>query len=420
MPPASLDVSLPAARLVLLHQQGLLTPPRRAARKADVLACIRRMGLLQIDTIHIVARSPYLVLFSRLGNYEPRWLDQTHSEGRLFEFFSHAMCWLPIEDFPLWRWRALRLPDENATLNWKRNFIWLAKNQSLVEHIIQRIRDEGPLRSADFEPEQRKSGTWWAWKDEKLALELLMYTGRLMIPRRERFQRVYDLSERVLPDWDDSQALDPEEASLELTRRAALALGPATEPWIRDYHRQRQDRTRRALDRLLADGLLLEARIEGLRERAYLSPEMLPLLKKAEAGKLEATHSTLLSPFDPLVWHRLRASQLFGFDYLIECYTPEHKRVYGYFTLPILLRGRLIGRVDAKAHRGEGVFELRALHLEPGLRLSAAELEELARTVQRCADWHRCPQVRVLKTEPPALAARLRSALKSAAAAAES
>ncbi len=413
MAPA-LSISAQAARLMLLHQQGLLEPPKRAAKKADVLACIRRMGLLQIDTIHVVARSPYLVLFSRLGDYEPRWLDQTHASGKLFEFFSHAMCWIPIEDFALWRWRALRLPDENATLQWKRNFQWLAKNEKLVEHIIQRIRDEGPLRSADFEPEERKRGVWWDWKDEKLALELLMYTGRLMIPRRERFQRVYDLTERVLPQWDDAQALSPEASALELTRRSALHLGPATEPWLRDYYRQRQVRSQRAIRELLEEGALLGAQIEGIKEKAYLHRDLLPLLRKAESGKLQATHSALLSPFDPLVWHRLRASQLFGFDYLIECYTPEHKRIFGYFTLPILLRGRLVGRVDAKAHRRDGVFELRALHLEPGVKLDAVDLQDLAGAVQRCADWHATPEVSVLKTDPAALAARLKKALKAA------
>jgi uncharacterized protein YcaQ len=397
---------------MLLHQQGLLTPPVRAAKKTDVLACIRRMGLLQIDTIHIVARSPYLVLFSRLGDYEPRWLDETHAAGKLFEFFSHAMCWIPIEDYRLWRWRALRLPEE-GTLNWKRNFEWLAKNKGLADHIVQRIAAEGPLRSVDFEPEVRKSGTWWSWKDEKLALELLFYTGRLMIPRRERFQRVYDLSERVLPQWRDSMMAAPEEAALELTRRSALLLGPATEPWLRDYFRQRQDRCMSAVRQLQEEGTLLEASIEGIKATAYLHRDLLPLLKKAQAGRLAATHTTLLSPFDPLVWHRQRGSQLFGFDYLIECYTPEHKRIYGYFTLPILRRGRLIGRVDAKAHRKEGVFEVKCLHLETGVKVEAELVNDLAGAISASAHWHGTPDVHVTKTEPAGLRAKLAKAVKA-------
>ena len=409
-----MDISLPAARLLLLSAQGLLKRPARAARKADVLAAIRRMGALQIDTIHIVARSPYLTLFSRLGAYEPRWLDELHAAGKLFEYWAHAACFLPAEDWPLYRGLMLAARQERGGY-WPFVLSWLEKHSEMVELVRGQILKRGPLRSADFERPAgrgpRPASGWWSWKDEKVALEHLFYTGELLVPRREKFQRVYDLRERVMPHWDDAQAIPADEARVALLRKASLALGVATEPWLRDYFRFKRVKCRQALETLLNSGELVPASIEGVKEPAYIHRDALPLLRRAEAGKLAAELTTLLSPFDPLVWHRARATALFGFDYRIECYTLAAKRRYGYFTLPLLHRGALIGRLDPKAHRADGVFEVKALHLEPGVKLDAAALGEVAAAIRQCADWHGTPQVVVRECDPPALAAKLTRAL---------
>jgi uncharacterized protein YcaQ len=406
-----LEVSRSAARALLLNQQGLLAPPARAARKQDVLACIRRMGLLQIDTIHVIARSPYFVLFSRLGAYEPRWLDETHSTGKLFEYWSHAMCWIPAEDWPLWRGLMLHNFREGRT-SWGRIMAWLAKHRDAVDAMHAHIRQCGPVRSSDFDNPHDKGGVWWNWKFEKAALEYSFWHGDLLIPRRERFQRVYDLRERVLPAWDDAHAWSAEEAQLELVRRSAQHLGIATEPWLRDYYRLRQTVCQRCIRTLLERGELLEARIMGVRGTAYLPAHLLPLLKRAGAGRLVPARTALLSPFDPVVWDRNRNRELFDFDYTIEVYTPEHKRVFGYFVLPILHRGELVGRLDPKAHRKDGVFEVRALHLEHAVRLDEPAWDALASAILECAAWHGTPAVRLGTSVPSRAARQLRAAMR--------
>jgi uncharacterized protein YcaQ len=213
----------------------------------------------------------------------------------------------------------------------------------------------------------------------------------------------------VLPDWDDSRAVPAAAARLELLRRSALCLGIATEPWLRDYYRMRQNQCKAAIGMLIDSGELLEARIDGLKAPAYLHPALLPLARKAQAGKLLSSHTALLSPFDPLVWDRRRNRELFGFDYTIEIYTPEAKRKFGYFVLPILHKGELVGRLCPKAHRKEGVFELRAVHLESGVRLEEQDWQAIARAVQNCANWHSTRQLAISATG--STANRLRHAL---------
>jgi uncharacterized protein YcaQ len=403
-------LSLPAVRALLLHQQGLLTPPRKAARKADVLACIRRMKLLQIDTISVVARSPYFVLFSRLGQYEPRWLDELHAAGRLFEYWAHAMCWIPADDWPLF---GSVIEDHRRTgfERWKWSRQWLADNPQVAEHVRQRIRKEGGLRSADFENKGVR-GPWWDWKGEKAALECLFLTGELMIARRAGFQRVYDLTERVVPDWDPARALPREEIHRRFIRNAAFALGAATEPWLRDYYRMMQVDSRAAIAALLGAGELVQVELDGIKGPAYLHRDLLPVARKAEAGKLLPRHTALLSPFDPVVWDRKRLAALFGFDYTISVYTPGHQREHGYFVLPILHQGRLIGRLDPKAHRKEGVFEVRSLHLEAGAGLGPADWDAVALAVAACADWHNTPQVRAGAGNSAGPLGQLRRALR--------
>ena len=184
------------ARLVQLAAQGLLNPPAQPATREDVLTAIRRMGLLQIDTIHVVARSPYFVLFSRLGDYNARWLDELLVDKALFEQWSHAACFIPMEDFPLSR----RLVLDEIRLS---NFAdWGVKNLELINQVLESVRLNGEMRSADFES-KKESGGWWNWKNEKTALEYWLWKGELMVARRDKFQRVYDLTERVLPNWND-------------------------------------------------------------------------------------------------------------------------------------------------------------------------------------------------------------------------
>ncbi len=395
-PDSSPPLTVEAVRLIQLEAQGLLTPPTHPAQKPDVLAAIRRMSALQIDTIHVIARSPYMALWSRLGAYDPAWLDELLAEGALFEYWAHAACFLPIEDYPLYR----RLMLNGQRRGWGDEQAWMREHAGVVEEVLGRIRSKGPVRSADFERKEARSSGWWDWKEEKEALEHLFTAGTLMIARRDKFQRVYDLAERVLPGYDDAQTPSREEMLRELAAKAVRCLGVAKAAWAPDYFRLPKRETAAALGELLEQGRLQTVSVQGWDEPALVHPDNLPLLEAARAGCLQATYTTLLSPFDPLVWDRARARDLFGFDFSIECYLPAARRRYGYYLLPILHQGRLVGRLDAKAHRKEGIFEVKALYLEPEDEPTPGLAAALRDAIQRCADWHETPEVQVTKTEP--------------------
>ena len=395
------------ARALLLAAQGLDRRPAKKATKRDVLNAVRRMGALQIDTIHVVARSPYLVLWSRLGDYESSWLDELLAEGRIFEYWSHEACFLPAEDFPLYRHRMLDAESQG----WHYSRAWVEAHRREVEQLLAYVRERGAVRSADFERADGKAGGWWEWKTEKRALEMLFTAGELMIARRQNFQRVYDLRERVRPDWDDARLPPPAEAARELALKAVRALGVAKARWVADYFRTGKRETLEIVGRLAQEGALLTVGVEGWKEPGLVHPSHRALLERAAAGRLAPELTTLLSPFDPLVWDRARARELFGFDYKLECYTPEPKRRYGYFVLPVLSRGALVGRLDAKAHRREKIFEVRSLHLEPGVRPGASLLSDLASALRDCAAWHATPEVVVRRSEPANVAAELQKFL---------
>ncbi len=406
-----IQLTLKQARALQLAAMGLLTPPRRRANKADVLATIRSMNVLQIDTIHIVARSPYLVLWSRLGDYAPRWLDELLVEGALFEYWSHAACFLPMEDYPNYRRQMLHLEAAGS----ERSALRLAAEPLAHIELVEHVRQNGPVRATDFEHvDGRRGNGWWDWKPDKLRLETLFTAGEIMVKRREKFHRVYDVRDHVLPPHflDDATVPSSDAVNQQWTLAAVKAMGFAPARWIGDYFRHAGRVPRPHPERLVESGELLRIQVEGLPTPAYVHPDHSALLQAASKDKLRSTYSTLLSPFDPLVWDRERALALFNFDYRIECYTPEAKRKYGYFTLPILVRGELVGRLDAKAHRTDGVFEVRALHLEPTVAADDALASDIIDAVVRCANWHQTPTVSVNKATPSSFLPKLRRALK--------
>jgi uncharacterized protein YcaQ len=395
-----------AARAVMVAAQGLDRRPPARATKASVLAAIRRMGALQIDTIHVVNRSPYLVLWSRLGSYEPRWLDELLAERRLFEYWSHEASFLPIEDYPLYRHRMV----EPGSLGWKYSHAWIEQHRRVVDEVLAAIRARGPVRSADFERADGKGGGWWSWKPQKRALELLFTAGELMIVRRERFQRVYDLRERVLRAGSSDSPATHEEALRALAQKAVAALGITTASWVADYFRTAKRATRALVPALAGEGVLVPVAVEGWREPAYVHPSRLRLVERAARGALRPTLTTVLSPFDPLVWDRARTRAVFGFDYRLECYVPAPARRWGYFALPILRRGRLIGRLDAKAHRASGVFEVKTIWLEPDVPASSALVADVAGALRDLAAWHGTPRVVVRRSDPRGVAREVQRA----------
>ncbi|MFZ6844190.1 winged helix-turn-helix domain-containing protein [Undibacterium sp. RuTC16W] len=404
------NLSLTSARALHLAAQGLLEPRHQPATKQDVLQVIREMSALQIDTISVVARSPYLVLWSRLGHYPHTWLEELLEEGKIFEYWSHEACFLPIEDYGWYRHQMIS-PHK---MGWKYNQRWLSENQDQVTRVKQHIKKNGATRSADFERTDGKAGGWWEWKPEKRALEVLFTMGDVMVARRHNFQRIYDLRERVHPTWKDKQhLLSQQDCRQQQVLRAVRALGIAKASWVADYFRMAKLDQRIHPETLAEQGLLLRASVTGWDQPTYVHPDHAGLLERAVAGTLKTTNTRILSPFDPVVWDRKRAIELFGFDYKLECYTPAPKRQYGYFTLPILRNGALIARMDAKAHRKEGRFEIKALHLEPGIRISQALAKDLAKVVEEFASWHACKTIEIVYCNSEQLGALLEALLRA-------
>ncbi len=405
------ELTLHQARCLQLAAQGLLQAPTKSATRAALLTCIERMGLLQIDTIHVVARSPYLVLFSRLGAYPQSWLDEALAKGDVFETWAHEACFAPMGDL-----LAHRVYNREARKHW--GLAHAQKSHALqraeLDKLLAHIRDNGPVKSSDFERADGEGSAWWGWKDEKRWLEALFASGELMVARREKFQRVYDLAERVAPQLavpSDAPAIA--HVQQRFVEQSVAALGITQARWVHDYYRSKPRLKDADLDALVEQGALLRVHVQGWKLPAYVHASQAALLKKALVNKLEATHSALLSPFDPIVWDRERALTLFDFDYRLECYTPEAKRIHGYFVLPILCRGELIGRLDAKAYRAEGVFEVKALHAQAGAAWTEQQIADVAQAIQRCAHWHATPQVKINASRPAKLAVALQRALRA-------
>lgn len=383
------------------------------------------MRILQIDTIHVVARSPYLVLYSRLGDYRPEWLGEWLADGSIFECWAHEACFAPIEDYPCHRQHM-----QNRNGHWSMRIAHHTRRyySKSLETLLEHVRTQGPVKASDFErPKGERGGGWWGWKTEKRSLEALFALGDLMITRRENFHRVYDLTERVLAKpaavrGDGSgvpiaQEPLPDGAAQHrrFTLEAVHALGVTQARWVTDYFRDGRRLKDADLDPFVAAGDLVRVEVDGWPTPGYVHRDHAVVAARAAAGKLRATHTTLLSPFDPVVWDRERAAAMFAFDYRIECYVPEPKRFYGYYVLPILHDGRLVGRLDAKAHRADGVFEIKTLYLEPTETPNRELAAALTPAIRACAKWHATPTVTIGRTTPRPFARVLRAALAAGA-----
>jgi uncharacterized protein YcaQ len=405
-PPVSLSAD--DVRLMTLRAQGFIGT---GGRRGGVPAMLRRLGAVQLDTISVLARSHELVAYARLGPVPRDRIERAYWHPRrpaAFEYWSHAACVLPIEDWPYYafRRRALRA----------RGLRWHQSHQGTCADVLARLRAEGPLTATQLGG-AKNGGAWWDWSDTKIAVEWLLDVGDVICVRREGWRRVYDLPERVLPG--DLLARDPSDAEClaYLAAAAARSLGVVTRADLIDYHRLREmtgpaDRHADRVDEAAQAAGLTPVAVESAAGRGnrtarsaltmgWANPAALAL---ADAGAPGRHRVTLLSPFDSLIWDRKRTRRMFGFDHSLEAYLPRPKRVHGYFAMPLLAGGRLAGRVDP-VRQGQTLVA-RQLSLT-----SAAATVAMARALREAAEWVGCSAVAVERVDPPRLAERLRSAI---------
>ncbi len=333
------------------------------------------MGVIQIDSVNVLARSQEIVLFSRLGAHPRILLPDATDACELFEYWVHQASHVPVAHYPLYRWKM----DRAADLAWRTVDKIELRRPGFVEMVYGRVV-EGPLVAGDVSQRDEPRGAWWDWDDGKVALEHLFWSGRVAVRRRRSdFARIYELPERRIPAPVLARPAPPErEARKELLALAARYLGVATFADLADYHRQKSQPTRPLVDELVAEGGLVPVAVDGWGQQAYLHPDArMPRRVTARA---------LLSPFDPMVWSRERAERLFGFRYRIEIYTPPPKRIYGYYVLPFLLGDELVGRIDLKADRLRGQLLVQTAWAEPGVPHDAV-VHELAEELREMAAW---------------------------------
>jgi uncharacterized protein YcaQ len=375
------DISLAEARRFALAAQGLAAARAGAtpASRGALLRTVDRLGVLQIDAVNVLARAHYVPLFSRHGAYAAARLDDAAygTPRALFEYWGHQASLLPVAMQPLFRWRMARAESLQQIYAGLARFV--RARRPYVESVLAEVASRGALRAGELSSSRPRTGGWWGWSDAKRALEFLFWAGLVTTSTRKNFERTYDLTERVLP----REVLAVKTPSLvdshrELVRSSARALGVATDDDIADYFRLRLGDVRPRIAELVEERALVPVRIDGIAKPAYLTA----------GAKLprEATGRALLSPFDPLVWHRARTERLFGFRYRIEIYTPERLREHGYYVLPFLDGEALAARIDLKAVREASTLLVQAAHLEAGSNAKATAAS-LAVELREAARW---------------------------------
>ncbi len=404
--PEKVTISLPRARRIALRSQLLDGSGRVPRGKEGVARVVDRLGYVQIDTLAVVERAHHHTLWVRCPGYDAAALDELHGlDKRLFEYWGHGASYLPMAEYRYY-------------IPWMRSFPWGVgwmarlrdRHQDVMAAVLARVEKEGALRAADFKaPPGRKSGGWWDWKPAKVALELLMWQGRLMVAERRNFQRVYDLPERVLPPGVDASVPDDDELGRFAVRRAMGAHGLMTRReiyfHITSFKRAAVDA---ALAALTAEGEISRVRIKELPDEEYFASAA-ALDRRPGRGR-RRLH--ILSPFDNAVVQRDRVKRLFGVDFALECYVPAAKRRFGYFALPVLWGDEFAAQLDAKAERKNNRLVVKNFKLEAGVEPSAEFRDALAAKLVAFARFNGCEEVTVERTAPAAFAKTLRRALR--------
>ncbi len=414
---------LKAARALALHAQGLAEPLRRGFRAdvEDIHSAVERVGWVQIDTLQVVNRAQYVTLWSRLGAYDTDLLDRLIFDGgsasadngrRLFEYWAHAACIIPLTEYrnvmPLMRRRG------QGRGGWHRRWAADPNNRKLVGATLSRIEAEGAGRPADFRTEKKAPGSWWNWDCAKMSLEYLYDIGELAISNRVNFQRIYDIRDRVLPDWVDRNEPTEEDALKRLLEISLRALGACEPAQVGDYFHMKRTEAKPLVNSLISEGAFVRIEATLADRQAHellIHRDNLPLLQKAADGGMEARRTTFLNPFDSLFWARGRDMAFWKFHQMLECYKRAPDRIWGYFCLPILDRDRLVGRFDPKVERRAGVMRLKRLYLEDGVMPSARLAASTARAMKDFMRFHSASDLVIEHSDPPEFGDKLAAAM---------
>ncbi|MEV6353725.1 winged helix-turn-helix domain-containing protein [Streptomyces hydrogenans] len=382
-PKPAAELSAAEARRIALRAQGFLGAPDR---RAGVRGVLRHLGQVQLDTISVLARSHELIPYARLGAVGRTTVEEAYwSDGHAFEYWSHAACILPVEEWPLFAFRRRAYRDRP---HWHHEL-----SDGSYAKVIDQLRAEGPRTATELGGAKNK-GEWWDWSDTKIAVERALMYGEVVVTERRGWKRVYDLAERAIPESLRHDSFDDTECVRRLVRQAGEALGVGTRTDIADYHRLKAEQ----FDAVVADSGLVPVTVEGWGKPAWADPAAL-------ATEPRGRHrTTLLSPFDSLIWERARTERIFGFTHRLEAYVPKPKRVHGYFAMPVLAGGRLVGRVDP-AREGRTLVA-KQVSLEGPKAVPA-----VAQALREAADWVGCDTVRVERLDPPELTPVLVKAL---------
>ncbi|MHA1948800.1 MAG: winged helix-turn-helix domain-containing protein [Candidatus Thorarchaeota archaeon] len=402
-----IESAIADARKFVLDVQGL----RTASSCKSVLDVANRIHNIQIDTISVVSRSHNLITFNRYPKYKEGEIWEHEKNGELFEFWSHAMCLMPMESYPFYTWRRKFYPGPRSKK-------WALENKDTIKQVYRHVKKNGVTNSASIGERKTDTTGWWDWKVEKRALEHLYTQGKLMVAYRKGFQKYYDLTERVLPGHVDSEPMTDEAAAEFIIDSSLGSLGIGCYDDTRTYHNKlpsqqiwngQKEKIEAYLEEKVKDGHLEEVVINGLDNRYFILAENVRWFESAISLDHDDAPVKLLTPFDNILRERAFPKRIWNYDYKIECYVPAPDRVYGYFVLPILDRTDLAGRLDAKVHRKTGVLEIKALYLESKELQSSEGLDRLKRGIVDFADFHSCEKIEVGKVRPRNLTRKIRS-----------
>ncbi|MFE6163769.1 winged helix-turn-helix domain-containing protein [Streptomyces sp. NPDC056486] len=392
LPRPAISLSADEARRIALRAQGFLGAPDR---RSGVRGVLRHLGAVQLDTISVLARSHELIPYARLGAVGRERIEAAYWDGaatgagparpHAFEYWSHAACILPIEEWPHF---AFRRRAYRTRPHWHHDL-----PDGAYDTVIKQLTVEGPLTATELGGAKNK-GEWWDWSDAKVAVERALMYGEVVCTERRSWKRVYDLAERAIPDTLLHDDLDDAECLRRLVRLAAQSLGVGTRADIADYHRLKGEQ----FDAVVADSGLVPVTVEGWDKPAWADPVALETTPRGRH------RTTLLSPFDSLIWERARTERIFGFTHRLEAYVPKPKRIHGYFAMPVLAGGQLVGRVDPA--REGSTLVARQVSLDGPKAVPA-----VAQALREAASWVNCDSVRVERVNRPELTAELVRAL---------